>query len=106
MKVISSKSPRPIIYFLITFLIISLFIYFLPILSYEKKELPDGTLMSMHRFNKQITVKPSDSNFYYIADPSGSISYRNYETNEEISYVPPNFNDNLYKTCLSVFKDY
>ena len=100
------KIPRPIIYCLIVLLIISLFIYFLPVLSYQTKTLPDGTIMKMHRFNKQIAVKPSDSNLYYIADPSGSISYRSCETNEEIGYVPPNFNDNLYKTCLSVFKDY
>jgi len=72
----------------------------------ERKELPDGTLMSMNRFTKQITVKPSGSNLYYVADPSGSMSYRNCETNKEISYIPPNFNDNFYKTCLSVLKDY
>lgn len=106
MKVTLSKIPHPVIYFLITFLIIFLFIYFVPILSYQTKTLPDGTIMKMHRLNKQISVKPLGSNLYYIADPSGSISYRNCETNEEISYVPSNFNDNLYKTCLSVFKDY
>lgn len=87
---------------LILFLII---IFTAPFIINQKKELPDGTLMSMNRFNKQITVKPPDSNFYYVADPSGSISYRNCETNEEIGYIPPNFNDNLYKTCLPVFKN-
>ena len=71
----------------------------------ERKELPDGTLMSMNRFTKQITVKPFGSNIYYIADPSGSISYRNYQ-NKEVGSVPPNFNDNFYKTYLSTFKDY
>ena len=107
MKVISSKIPRPIIkietLLLILFLI---FIFTVPFIINQKKELPNGTLMSMNRFNKQITVKLSGSNLYYIADPSGSVSYRNSETKEEIGYVPPNFNDNLYKTCLSVFKDY
>ena len=105
-KLIIEKDFKGIKNFLLTLFVIFLFIYFIPILSYEKKELPNGTLMSMNRFTKQITVKPSGSNLYYIADLSGSVSYRNCETNKEIGYIPPNFNDNLYKTCLSVLKDY
>ena len=100
------KISRSIIYFLIILFIIFLFVYFVPILTYQTKTLPDGTIMKMHRLNKQIAVKSPSSNLYYIADPSGSVSFRNCETNEEVSYIPPNFNDNLYKTCLSVFKDY
>ena len=80
-------------------------VYFFPVIMNERIELTNGTLMSMNRLTKQITVKPSGSNLYYIADPSGSVSYRDYQ-NKEIGYVPPNFNDNLYKTCLSVLKDY
>jgi len=89
-------------------LIVSLIIvigYFFPVIMNEKTELPNGTLISMNRFSKLITIKPSGSNLYYVADSSGSISYRNYQ-NKEVGYVPPNFNDNFYKTYLSAFKNH
>jgi hypothetical protein len=57
------KIPRSIIYFLITLLIIFLFIYFVPILSYQKKELPNGILISMHRFTGEICVKMPNNEF-------------------------------------------
>jgi len=91
---------------LLIFLIIFLFIYFVPIFTYQTKILSDGTIIKMNRFNKQISVKPFNSNLYYIADPSGSVSYRICETNEEKYYVPPNFNDTLYKSYLSIFKNH
>ena len=62
LKVVLSKIPRIIIYCLIT-LLIFLFIYFLPIISYQKKELPNGTLISMHRFTGEICIKMPNNEF-------------------------------------------
>lgn len=92
--------------FLLILLIIFLFISFIPIFSCQTKNLSDGTIVKMNRFNKQIYVKQFNSNLYFIADPSGSVSYRICETNEEKYYVPPNFNDTLYKAYLSIFKNH
>ena len=70
----------------------------------QKKELPDGTLMSMNRFTKEISVK-LDSNNYYVVDKSGNVSYKD-GNKKEIFFIDSKGNDSLYKTLLSVFKDY
>jgi len=55
--------------FLLTLLIIFLFVYFVPILSCQKKELSNGTLMSRNRFNGQISIKlPNDEFTHFQKD--------------------------------------
>lgn len=86
---------------LILFLII---IFTIPFIINQKKELPDGTSISMNRFTKEISVK-LDSDNYYFVDKSGNVSYKD-GNKKELFFIDSEGNDNLYKTLLSVFKNY
>lgn len=79
-------------------------IFTLPFIINQKKELPDGTLMSMNRFTKEINVK-LDSDNYYSVDKLGNVSYKD-GNKKELFFINSKGNDNLYKTLLSVFKNY
>jgi len=57
------KRISPIILFV---LVILLFLIFIPIINNQKKELPDGTLMSRNRFNGQISVKFPNNEFTHF----------------------------------------
>ena len=86
---------------LIIFLII---IFTAPFIINQKKELPNGTLMSMNKFTKEISVK-LDSNNYYFVDKSGNVSYKD-GNKKELFFIDSKGNDNLYKTLLSFFKNH
>jgi len=64
------KIPRPIIKIETLLLILFLIIIFtIPFIINQKKELPDGTLMSRNRFNGQISVKlPNDEFTHFQKD--------------------------------------
>ncbi len=95
------KKVSPIILFI---LVILFFLIIIPIINNQKKELPDGTLMSMNRFTKEISVK-LDSNNYYFVDKSGNVSYKD-RNKKEIFFIDSEGNDNFYQMHLSVFENY
>ena len=57
------KEIYPIILFI---LVILFFLVFIPIITNQKKELPDGTLMSRNKFNGQISVKFPNNEFAHF----------------------------------------
>jgi len=77
---INIKRISPIILFV---LVILLFLIFIPIINNQKKELPDGTLMSRNRFNGQISIKLPNNEFTH------------FQTNNP-----------FYKEILDVFNNY
>lgn len=87
---------------LIIFLII---IFTIPFIINQKKELPDGTLMSMNKFTKEILVKPPNSDNYYCVDKAGNVSYRD-KNKKELFFIDSEGNDNFYQMHLSVFENY
>ena len=67
MEVVTLKVPHPIIKIEILLLILFLIIVFtVPFIINQKKELPNGTLMSRNRFNGQISVKFPNDEFIHF----------------------------------------
>jgi len=103
-KLIIEKDYIGIRNVLLTLLIIFLFIYFVPILSYQTKNLPNGTKIMMHRSNKQISFRPLDSETFYIINPSGDVIIKDMETNKELYSFRSIIYKNIYEYYFNIMK--
>lgn len=84
---------------LLILLIIFLCLYSAVTFTEQKKTLPDGTIMGIHRLTKEIAFKPLGSNVYYIVTPSDYIIVRDVKSNEELSsFQSPYAYDRIYET--------
>ena len=75
-----------------------------PFYIYDKTELPNGTKISMHRLNKQISFRPLDSETFYIINPSGDVIIKDMETNEELYSFRSIIYKNIYEYYFNIMK--
>ncbi len=76
----------------------------IPNITYQKKILPNGTMITMNRFNKQISFRRLNSNVFYIINLSGDVMVKDMKDNEELYSFSSIVYSNIYKHYFNILK--